>query len=216
MRFSFRAHLHFSDQVIFHVYWWCQKSVQNHWITYTLRTSIQTIVQILCTVNWYGHAWPFGAKPTVCSVVFKNGATLCSMMKARTFSTEFKSVILRQFLQRLRSPFLGIGIMGPSFQSLAIFLVFHISRRSDLKTGATFSAPYINSSGKNANCNGSFVEFQTCWSQLWSSVGVVSPANLTLILSIDYLSSFIWTLIVLLPFSNLFIHCKAITAILVL
>ena len=49
-----------------------------------------------------------------------------------------------------------------------------------------------------------------------ASVGVVSPVNLTLILSFDFLSRIIWTLIVLLPFSNLLIHCKVNTVLLVL
>ena len=68
----------------------------------------------------------WSSKGGMCDLAFVIGS-LSRTIKSRTFTTEFKTVILSQFLQRPRSHFLGIEHITPSSQSLDILLVCQIS-----------------------------------------------------------------------------------------
>ena len=104
----------------------------------------------------------FCLKPfcSVRCVLFKTDANLSRMMKASTFTTEFRRLIPRQFWRRLSSPFLWIEIISPSFQSLGILLIVQISVSSGLKTGATSSAPNFNKSRKMPSVPAALLSFK--------------------------------------------------------
>ena len=77
---------------------------------------------------WSVHEHP-GLKPACSSLSLLSIAVriLCKIIEQNTFPGTDNNVIPRQLLQLVKSPFFGIFIIAPFFQSFGIFSWVHLS-----------------------------------------------------------------------------------------
>ena len=125
------------------------------------------------------HDLPF-LKPACCwrSMLSIAALILSRMMPAIIFPGTDSNVIPLQLLQSFRSPFLGSGIMIPSFQSLGTCPNFHTWLHSLVSLVSNSSPPCFNNSACIPSTPGDFPFFILFITRSTSSA-VISPSSMS-------------------------------------